>query len=89
VIASTLGASDERAAAIAAEYPTEAYASPVLAFSALVGDANFACTALQMNTWTSQQVPTFAYEFLDDAAPPRYATLDPPVATHTSELPYA
>ena len=31
-------------------------------------------------------MPTFAYEFNDDAAPARYAPL--PVATHTSELPY-
>jgi para-nitrobenzyl esterase len=41
-----------------------------------------------VDTWTSQQVPTFAYEFNDDNAPPRYAALNPPVATHESELPY-
>jgi para-nitrobenzyl esterase len=80
-----------RAAAIAAEYPLDTYVSPTLAFSALVGDANFACTAPQMNRSTSQRVPTFAYEFNDDAAPPRFwppTFLDPPVATHGSELPY-
>ena len=85
-IRSTLGVSAARAAAIAAEYPTSAYPSPTFAFSVLVGDANFACTALQVNEWTSARVPTFGYEFNDDAAPPRYAPL--PVATHTSELPY-
>jgi para-nitrobenzyl esterase len=88
VIVSVLGVTDTRAAAIVAEYPLYAYASPKLAFSALVGDANFACTALQMDAWTSRRVPTFAYEFNDDGAPWRYAPIDPPVATHLSELPY-
>jgi para-nitrobenzyl esterase len=85
-IASTLGVSQARATAIAAEYPTDRYPSPAVALSALLGDANFACTALQVNEWTSALVPTFAYEFADDAAPPRLAPI--PVATHGSELPY-
>jgi para-nitrobenzyl esterase len=89
LIASVLGVPDARAAAIAAEYPLNGYARPDLAFSALVADANFACTALQQDAWTSRRVPTYAYEFNDDQAPPRYwPTLDPPVATHGSEFPY-
>lgn len=88
VIASVLGVADARASIIAAEYPLLAYASPQIAFSALVGDANFACTALQMDGWTSRRAPTFAYEFNDDATPYRYAPIVPPVATHLSELPY-
>jgi para-nitrobenzyl esterase len=88
LIAASLGVSDARAAAIAGEYPTDAYASPTIAFSTLLSDANFACPALQIDTWTARQAPTFAYEFDDDTAPPRYAVLDPPVATHGSELPY-
>jgi len=88
VIAFVLGVSDERAAAIAAEYPVNAYPTPIVAFSVVTGDANFACQALQMNEWTSHRAPTFAYEFNDDAAPPRYAATDPPVATHLSELAY-
>src|SRR5262249_30858127 len=90
-LASVLGVPAARAAEIAAEYPLDDYTSPTLAFSSAVGDANFACTALQQDEWTSQQVPTFAYEFDDDLAPPRYWPpnfLNPPVATHTSELPY-
>jgi para-nitrobenzyl esterase len=87
-IAAVLGVSDARAAAIAAEYPLGAYPSQTIALSTLVADANFACPAFQVDTWTSQQVPTFAYEFNDDAAPPRYAPTNPPVATHESELPY-
>ena len=68
-----LGVSAARAAAIAAEYPLAAYPSPAVAFSALVADANFACPALQVDRWTSERVPTFAYEFNDDAAPQRFA----------------
>ena len=88
VITSVLGVSAERAVAIAAEYPLDAYPSPPVALSTLLSDATFACPALQIDRWTAQQVPTFAYEFNDDAAPPRYAPLYPPVATHESELPY-
>jgi para-nitrobenzyl esterase len=94
-IAAVLGVSAARAAAIAAEYPPSAYppsafsSSEDAALSALVGDANFACPALQVDQWTSQRVPTFAYEFNDDNAPQPYT---PPgfitVATHESELPY-
>src|SRR5262249_60030281 len=69
-------------------YPIRLYASPTIALSTLLADANFVCPALQVNMWTSARVPTFEYEFDDDAAPPRYGLLDPPVATHTSELAY-
>jgi para-nitrobenzyl esterase len=86
-IASVLGVSAERASAIAAEYPLAAYPAPVLAFSALVSDANFACPALQVDRWTSARVPTFAYEFDEDNAPQRFAgPAFPPVATHEAEL---
>jgi para-nitrobenzyl esterase len=89
-IAAALGVPAARAAAIAAEYPPAAYPSPDAAFSTLVGDASFACPALQIDQLTSQRVPTYAYEFNDDNAPqlftpPRFV---PPVATHESELPY-
>ncbi len=89
-IASVLGVPATRAAAIAAEYPPGAYPSPALALSALVGDANFACPALQMDKWTSRRVPAFAYEFNDDTAPQRFAPPGavPPVATHSSEIQY-
>ena len=89
-IAAVLGVPATRAAAIAAEYPLAAYPAPAVAFSALAGDANFACPALQMDRWTSGRVPTFAYEFNDDAAPLRFTPplVGPPVATHGSELQY-
>lgn len=85
-IASVLGVTGAQAAAIAAEYPVDAYPLAVLALSALVGDANFACPALQIDRYTSRATATFAYEFNDDAAPPRFARI--PAATHLSELAY-
>jgi para-nitrobenzyl esterase len=63
VIASVLGVSDTRAAAIAAEYPLDAYPAAIVALSTLVSDANFACPAMQVDRWTARRVPTFAYEF--------------------------
>jgi para-nitrobenzyl esterase len=89
-IATVLGVPAARAAAIAAEYPLTAYASPTAAFSALVGDANLACPALQIDQRTAQQVPTFAYEFNDETAPQLFApaNLLGPGATHGSELQY-
>jgi para-nitrobenzyl esterase len=49
-----------------------------------------ACTALQTDELTAQGAPTFAYEFNDDAAVNAYAdgAINPPVATHASELSY-
>jgi para-nitrobenzyl esterase len=89
-IAAVLGVPAARAAAIAAEYPLAAYPAPAVAFSALTGDTNFACPALQLDSLTAKRVPTFAYEFNDDAAPLRFTPplAGPPVATHGSELQY-
>jgi para-nitrobenzyl esterase len=92
-IAAVLGVSSARAASIAAEYPVTSYPLPAIAFSTLDADASWACPALQMDLWTSQRVPTYAYEFDDDNAPARYFPpfpYPPPIAaaTHTSELPY-
>jgi para-nitrobenzyl esterase len=89
-IAAVLGVSAQRAAAIAAEYPPAAYASPDVAFSLLVSDANFACPALEVDRWTSGRVPTFAYQFDDDNAPQRFAAPGalPALATHSAELQY-
>jgi para-nitrobenzyl esterase len=88
-IAAVLGVSTERAAAIAAEYPLDAYPLPDVALSTLVSDANFACPALQDDRWTSRRVPTFAYQFNDSGAPERFAAPPlPPAATHFSEIQY-
>jgi para-nitrobenzyl esterase len=89
-IAVALGVTAARAAEIAAEYPLTAYPLPAVAFSALVGDASFACPALEIDQETSQRAATYAYEFNDDTAPPIFTEplLPPPVATHESELQY-
>jgi para-nitrobenzyl esterase len=89
-IAQVMGVTPQRAAAIAAEYPLAAYGSSrAFALSTLLSDANFACPALQVDRWTSRRVPTFAYQFNDDAAPQIYAgPRFPPVATHSSEYQY-
>jgi para-nitrobenzyl esterase len=88
-IAAVLGVPPARAAAIAAEYPLAAYPLPLLAFTTLVSDANFACPALQVDRWTSTRVPTFAYQFNDDTAPhPLVPAGALPFATHSSELQY-
>ena len=70
-IAAVLAVPAARAAAIAAQYPPAAYPSAAVAFSTLVGDASFACPALQLDSLTAKRVPTFGYEFNDDAAPQR------------------
>ena len=87
-IAAVLGVPAARAAAIAAVYPPGAYPLPALGLSTLVGDANFACPALQMDKWTSARVPTFAYEFNDATAPQRFASGLPAAPTHSSETQY-
>jgi para-nitrobenzyl esterase len=89
IIASVMGVSATRAAAIAARYPLAAYPAPVVALSTLLSDASFACPALQVDRWTSARMPTFAYQFDDDSAPPLFA--GPgfwPIATHSSEIQY-
>ena len=43
--------------------------------STLVSDANFTCPALDVDQWTSECAPTFAYQFNDDRAPERVALL--------------
>ena len=86
-IAAVLGVSAARAAAIAAEYPVSAYSSPEIAFSTLDHDASWACTAFEMDKALAKHVPTFAYEFNDHNAPPRYIP-QLGVATHGSEIAY-
>ncbi len=89
-IAAVLAVPAGRAAAIAAQYPLAAYPSAAVAFSTLVGDASFACPALQLDSLTAKRAPTFGYEFNDDAAPEIFAPplIPPAVATHGSELQY-
>jgi len=89
VIANVLGVTEERAAAVATEYPVAKYASPTQALSVVMGDASFVAGAARLNDRLAAHTPTYLYEFNDDAAPLRYPpAVNPPVATHGSELPY-
>ncbi|NUR99239.1 MAG: carboxylesterase family protein, partial [Kribbellaceae bacterium] len=84
-IATALRTTPTQAAAIAKAYPLSAFSSPDKAFGTLVGDATFACTAAQVDTWTDAH----AYEFNDDTAPFLFAPAGTiSVATHGSELWY-
>ena len=89
-IAAVLGVPPARAAAIAAEYPLAAYPAPVVAFSTLVSDANFACPASQVDRWTSQaradlRLPV---QRRHRAPSPWHRPAPCPIATHSSELQY-
>ena len=85
-IAQALGVSPARAAAIANVYPLSANPTrPDEVFGLAVSDASFACPALQVDRWTAARgVPTYAYQFNDDAAP----GFGLGQATHGAELPY-
>ena len=85
-IAQALGVSPARAAAIANVYPLSANPTrPDEVFGLAVSDASFACPALQVDRQTAARgVPTYAYQFNDDAAP----GFGLGQATHGAELPY-
>ncbi|WKU43837.1 carboxylesterase family protein [Streptomyces sp. VNUA116] len=55
--------------AVGAEYPLSAYPTPALAWSALLTDATFACSAFRADKALAGRVPTYAYEFTDRDAP--------------------
>ena len=57
------------AAVVAQQYPLSAYANPAYALGAAGTDAAFACNARTDVRNLSQFVPTYQYEFNDEAAP--------------------
>jgi para-nitrobenzyl esterase len=89
-IQATLGVPAALVPLFEAQYPLANFPSPDLAVSALGTDAIFDCNARFTAQKLSQFVPTFAYEFNDEAAPQRFL---PPVsfpygAAHASEIQY-
>ncbi len=80
------------------EYPLSDYPPPPgvvsapLALGALGTDVIFACTARNADLLLSQYVPTYAYEFNDENAPPAQSSVPgltfPLGAYHTAEFPY-
>lgn len=55
----------KQAAWTTAAYPFASYESSMEAASAVLGDAEFSCPALQIGNWVSNHVPTYIYEFSD------------------------
>ena len=77
------------APSILAEYPLYDYASPDLAFSTIWTDYGFSCPSSAMTRLLAPQVPVFAYEFDDIAAPAPFTDRYMPMgAYHTAELLY-
>ncbi|MFC5724300.1 carboxylesterase/lipase family protein [Streptomyces gamaensis] len=80
------------AGAVEKEYPAAAYPSPALAWSALLTDRAWACTALRTDRALAGHVPLYGYEFNDPHAPnplPLPAPKGFPYgASHAFELPY-
>ena len=79
------------AARILAEYQAENFASPGLAYSAVLTDALFACAARTLDGELAKHVPVYAYEFDDPEAPfglPRLPWSAPLKAYHASEVAY-
>jgi para-nitrobenzyl esterase len=90
VIASVLGVSAARAAAIAAStrlaHTHRRDSSHSVRLSPTRTSRARRC---RVDRWTAKRVPTFAYEFDDSTAPPIFAGPGfPPVATHSSEIQY-
>ncbi|MBN6067166.1 carboxylesterase family protein [Aggregatibacter actinomycetemcomitans] len=70
-------------------FPPEQYPSYGAAHADAVTSSLFACVADQINRWTYDKTPTYAYEFADRTAPSYLKpTTDPQGAAHTSELTY-
>ncbi|MFF8847551.1 carboxylesterase/lipase family protein [Streptomyces sp. NPDC015127] len=84
----------EKAALVAARYPSSAYDdSPALALAAALTDGKWAWHSVDTGRALSDQVPTYTYEFADGEVPwysnPTYHKPDFEVgAAHTFELPY-
>jgi para-nitrobenzyl esterase len=77
------------APAILKTYPLWNYASPDLAFGTIFTDYGFSCPSRTMTRILAPQVPVFAYEFDDIAAPAPFADPYMPLgAYHTAELLY-
>ncbi|MFI5658397.1 carboxylesterase/lipase family protein [Streptomyces sp. NPDC051684] len=85
---------EEKAEAVAAEYPVAGHAgSPALALGAALTDGDHGRATVATGQALSRHVPTYTYEFADDPTPwysdPAYAEPSFPAgAMHTFDLPY-
>ncbi|WP_394824641.1 carboxylesterase/lipase family protein [Pendulispora albinea] len=79
----------EHADDVEAHYPVSAYASPALAWGAVITDRVLACPTLRTDRLLARFTAVHAYEFADRRAPAILPVPPgmPPGATHGSELP--
>ncbi|WP_241695164.1 carboxylesterase family protein [Streptomyces sp. C] len=80
------------AAEVGAVYPPDAFATPALAWAALLTDASFTCPTLRDGRALARHVPAYQYLFADRGAP-NFTGLPEPAgfpfgAAHGFELPY-
>jgi para-nitrobenzyl esterase len=80
----------DQAAAVAKQYPSAKYASPLRAWNTVGSDRAWICTALDDSKQRARRVPVYTYSFADRTATP-YLEFPPGYRTdayHSSELPY-
>jgi para-nitrobenzyl esterase len=87
LLAEAFGPAAER---VAARYPLAAYESPSLAWAAVITDRVWALRTMEQNRSLADHVPTYAYEFADQSAPPivPFPPGFPPGAYHSAEVAY-
>jgi para-nitrobenzyl esterase len=75
---------------VAAEYPLSDYNSPSLAWATVITDRVWALRTMQQSRLLAAHVPTYAFEFADQDAPPNlpFPPDFPPGAYHNSEVVY-
>jgi para-nitrobenzyl esterase len=85
-----LGAFGKEAAQVEAQYPLAAFATPSLAWAAVLTDRMWARYTFELNQLFAQQMPTYAYEFADPNAPMYlpFPESFPPGAFHAADVPY-
>jgi len=78
------------APAVAARYPVAAFASPSLAWAAVVTDRVWALRTMEQHRLLAAHVPVYAYQFADRGAPPivPFPPGFPPGAYHSAEVAY-
>lgn len=81
----------DQASRVAAEYPSSAHGSPILAYSAVLTDRVWACAHVTDDRALATRTPVYGYEFADRQAPTGFFPFPPDLpsgAFHSSELAY-
>jgi para-nitrobenzyl esterase len=81
----------DQAPRVAAEYPSDAFDSPALAYAQVLTDRVWACNHVVDHRAMARHTTVYGYEFADRTAPTGWFPFPPdlpPGAFHSSELPY-